>query len=114
MSKFKSLIDLTFYYSERQRAFHVEGVIHCWDSLCTYRGRCACLPIMHSTALTYLPGTANLNTLCSDDVTYPDHVVPPDDIQMHVREWSIRIPKRDITLPWHLTFYLKHFATGFF
>ena len=31
---------------------------------------------MHSTALMYLPGAAILNTLCSDDVTYPDHVVP--------------------------------------
>ena len=57
-------------------ALLVESVIHCLDSLCTYRGRCACLPIMHSTALMYLPGTAILNTLCSVDVTYPDHVEP--------------------------------------
>ena len=57
----------------------------------------------------YQLGAAILNKLCSDDVTYPDHVVP-----LHVGEWSIRIPKSDITLPWHLTFYLKHFATSFF
>ena len=39
-------------------------------------------------------GAAILNTLCSDDVTYPDHVV-----LLHVGEWSIRIPKSDVTLP---------------
>ena len=60
---------------------------------------------MHSTALMYLPGAAILNTLCSDDVTHPDHVVP-----LHVGEWSIRIPKSDVTLPWHLTFYLKQYC----
>ena len=64
---------------------------------------------MHSTALMYLLGAAILNTLCSDDVTYPDDAVP-----LHVEEWSIRIPKNDVTFSWHLTFYLKHFAIGFY
>ena len=111
------LCTICYSNSEHQRgakhlakgALHVEGVIHCLDSLCTYRGRYTCLPIMHSTALMYLPGAAILNTLCSDEVTYPDHVVP-----LHVGEWSIRIPKSYVTLPWDLTFYFKHFATGFF
>ena len=52
----------TLINSERQRgvkrlakrALQVESVIHSLDSLSTYRGRYACLPIMHSNVnLTY-------------------------------------------------------------
>ena len=48
----------TLFYSKRQRgakrlamrALHVAGVIHCLDSLCTYRG---CIPsIMHANIPT--------------------------------------------------------------
>ena len=44
----KMMLKPNFIYSERQRALHVENVIHCWRVRVHTHGRYSCLPIMHS------------------------------------------------------------------